>query len=149
MPRFIDWIRNGSTKDTAPINRYEGFTSNGAVVLRDRRGTSKAEIPDIDTKFEQWVAESGGIRTAGLFNANAKLSIQSLPACPLVRALLCAPVRACYEPPAARGGRYFTKLRFPLEFLRRCREASRRREANYGAGIGFDHATLAQRSAHF
>ena len=61
MPRFIDWIRNGSTKDTAPINRYEGFTSNGAVVLCDRRETSKAEIPDIDTKFEQWVAESGGI----------------------------------------------------------------------------------------
>ena len=50
MPRFIDWIRNGSTKDTAPVNRYEGFTSNGAVVLRDRRGTSKAEIPDVDTK---------------------------------------------------------------------------------------------------
>ena len=28
------------------------FQSNGAVVLRDRRGTSKAEIPDVDQKSE-------------------------------------------------------------------------------------------------
>jgi hypothetical protein len=31
-------------KDTAPVNRYEGFQSNAAVVLRDHLGTSKAEI---------------------------------------------------------------------------------------------------------
>jgi hypothetical protein len=53
MPRYIDLIRNGSTKDTLPVNRYEGFQANGAVVLRDRRNTSKAaEIPDIDLKSE-------------------------------------------------------------------------------------------------
>jgi hypothetical protein len=25
-------------KDTVPVNRYEGFTERGEVVLRDRRG---------------------------------------------------------------------------------------------------------------
>jgi hypothetical protein len=40
----------GSTKDTAPVNSYEGFTGRGEVVLRDRRGTVKAEIPDVSTK---------------------------------------------------------------------------------------------------
>jgi hypothetical protein len=37
-------------KDTAPVNRYKGFQGNGAVVLRDRLGTQKAAIPDVDTK---------------------------------------------------------------------------------------------------
>ena len=50
MPRFFEWIRNGSTKDIGPVNELVGFQSNGAVVLRDRRGTLKAEIPDIDSK---------------------------------------------------------------------------------------------------
>jgi HK97 family phage portal protein len=52
MPRFFDWLRNGYTKDTLPVNSYEGFHSNGAVVLRDRRGTLKSEIPDVSTKAE-------------------------------------------------------------------------------------------------
>lgn len=39
-----------SQKDTAPVNSYEGFQANGAVVLRDRRGTAKAEIPEVDEK---------------------------------------------------------------------------------------------------
>jgi hypothetical protein len=34
------------------VNSYEGFQSNGAVVLRDRRSTTKAEIPDVDLKSE-------------------------------------------------------------------------------------------------
>jgi len=50
MPRFLEWLRDGSTKDTVAVNRYEGFQANGAVVLRDRRGTLKAEIPEADTK---------------------------------------------------------------------------------------------------
>ena len=53
MPDFVTRILNGARrKDTAPINSYEGFQANGAVVLRDRRGTTKAEIPDIDLKSE-------------------------------------------------------------------------------------------------
>jgi hypothetical protein len=55
MPDFLTRARDfltGDQKDTAPVNRYEGFTANCAVVLRDRRGTSKAEIPDIDLKSE-------------------------------------------------------------------------------------------------
>ncbi len=55
MPRFARVVREFLTidqKDTAPVNSYEGFQSNGAVVLRDRRGTAKAEIPDVDLKSE-------------------------------------------------------------------------------------------------
>jgi HK97 family phage portal protein len=54
MPRFISNIfsrtTNPNTSETAPLNRYEGFNSNGAIILRDRRGTLKAEIPDVDIK---------------------------------------------------------------------------------------------------
>jgi hypothetical protein len=55
MPDFLRAIGDEfksrlGQKDTAPVNRYEGFQGNGADVLRDRRGTSKAEIPDVDEK---------------------------------------------------------------------------------------------------
>lgn len=45
MPDFLRSIFSSSKKDTAPLNRYEGFTSSGAVIMRDRRGTLKAEYP--------------------------------------------------------------------------------------------------------
>jgi HK97 family phage portal protein len=45
--RLVDYA---SQKDTTPVNRFEGFTSSGAVVLRDRRGTRRAEIPTADEK---------------------------------------------------------------------------------------------------
>src|SRR5258708_3750915 len=48
MPEFLRGIFRA--KDTAPVNRYEGFTAAGAVVIRDRRGTPKAEVPDADAK---------------------------------------------------------------------------------------------------
>jgi HK97 family phage portal protein len=55
MPNFIRAIGDEfksrlSQKDTASVNSYEGFQGNGAVVLRDRRGTAKAEIPEITEK---------------------------------------------------------------------------------------------------
>jgi HK97 family phage portal protein len=55
MPRILRAIGDElqsrlGRKDTAPVNTYEGFQGNGAVVLRDRRGTRKAEIPDADAK---------------------------------------------------------------------------------------------------
>jgi hypothetical protein len=34
-------------KNTQPLNRYEGFKGDGAVVVRDRRGAAKAEIPNV------------------------------------------------------------------------------------------------------
>jgi hypothetical protein len=40
------------TKDTLPVNRYDGFTDTGAVVLRDQGGMRKAEIPDVTTRAE-------------------------------------------------------------------------------------------------
>jgi len=51
MPRFLRAIGLGR-KDTAPVNRYEGFTDRGEVVLRDRRGTRKAEVPEVNLKSE-------------------------------------------------------------------------------------------------
>lgn len=50
MPEFLRGIFRA--KDTAPLNHYEGFNESGAVVLRDRRGTRKAEIPAVDLKSE-------------------------------------------------------------------------------------------------
>jgi hypothetical protein len=50
MPRFLRSFFGADQKDTLPVNRYEGFQGNGAVVLRDRRGTAKAEIPEADAK---------------------------------------------------------------------------------------------------
>ena len=37
-------------KDILPVNRYEGFQSDAAVVLSDRRGTVKAEMPEAEGK---------------------------------------------------------------------------------------------------
>jgi phage portal protein BeeE len=39
-----------SRKDAGTVNEFVGFTSRGEVVLRDRRGTVKAEIPQADEK---------------------------------------------------------------------------------------------------
>jgi hypothetical protein len=50
MPGFLRALNPFSRKDTAQVNRYEGFTGNGRIVMRDRRGTVKAEVPDADTK---------------------------------------------------------------------------------------------------
>jgi hypothetical protein len=50
MPRFLRSFFGADQKDTLPVNRYEGFQGNGAVVLRDRRGAAKAEIPEADAK---------------------------------------------------------------------------------------------------
>jgi hypothetical protein len=48
MPEFLRGVFR--RKDTASVNQYEGFQSNGAVALRDRRGTVKANFPGADTK---------------------------------------------------------------------------------------------------
>jgi Phage portal protein len=41
-----------SRKDTGSVNEFVGFHGNGAVVVRDRRGTLKAEIPNVSEKSE-------------------------------------------------------------------------------------------------
>jgi hypothetical protein len=57
MPRIFRAIgdelnQRFNRKNTAPVNELVGFQGNGAVVIRDRRGTLKAEIPDISAKSE-------------------------------------------------------------------------------------------------
>src|SRR5580698_5425327 len=49
MPRFLSNIL--SRKDTAPVNRCEGFQRNGAVVQRDRRRTVNAGFPDAEIRM--------------------------------------------------------------------------------------------------
>ena len=51
MPRFLRSIADFiDQKETLLVNRVEGFKENGAVILRDRRGTAKAEIPSAAEK---------------------------------------------------------------------------------------------------
>src|ERR1700704_1076210 len=50
MPQFLRAIADRWEKNTQPLNRYEGFKQDGAVILRDRRGTAKAEIPNVSEK---------------------------------------------------------------------------------------------------
>jgi hypothetical protein len=57
MPRIFRAIGDEfnyrfNNKSGASCNEFVGFQGNGAVVVRDRRGTGKAEIPDISEKFE-------------------------------------------------------------------------------------------------
>jgi hypothetical protein len=55
MPRILSAIGDEfnsrlGRKNTASVNRYEGFQANGSVILQDRRGTAKVEIPEADEK---------------------------------------------------------------------------------------------------
>src|SRR5258707_14575394 len=50
MPTFFRALADRLEKNTQPLNRYEGFKGDGAVILRDRRGTAKAEIPNVSEK---------------------------------------------------------------------------------------------------
>jgi HK97 family phage portal protein len=50
LNRIFTRSDNPHGTSSASSNRYEGFNSAGAIVLRDRRGTSKAEIPEVDEK---------------------------------------------------------------------------------------------------
>ena len=52
MPKWISEVyqRVANSGGTAPINRYEGFTPDGRIVLSDSRGTHKAGIPEADEK---------------------------------------------------------------------------------------------------
>src|SRR5512135_1639748 len=52
MPNFINRILGRDEKSTLPLNAYEGFKTDGSIVLRDRRGTRRAEIPNVDLKSE-------------------------------------------------------------------------------------------------
>src|SRR5580692_7628007 len=57
MPRFFRAIGDElssrlNRKNAASGNEFVGFQSDGAVVLRDRRGTLKAEIPNVSEKSE-------------------------------------------------------------------------------------------------
>jgi hypothetical protein len=53
MPEFLKAVRRFVTtdqKDTAPVNSFQGFQGNGAIVVCDRRGTLKSEIPEVTGK---------------------------------------------------------------------------------------------------
>jgi hypothetical protein len=48
LTRIFTRTANPHSSETATLNRYEGFTASGGIMLRDRRGTLKGEIPDTD-----------------------------------------------------------------------------------------------------
>src|SRR3984893_4513766 len=82
MPEFFKRFL-ASQKDTLPVNHYEGFNDNGAVVLRDRRGTRKAEIPNVDLKSET-LGDERSLRRAlseyvDHFHAERKRCSRSVP----------------------------------------------------------------------
>ena len=57
MAGFFDAIADEfnsrfNRKNAASGNEFVGFQRNGAVVIRDRRGTLKAEIPNVSEKAE-------------------------------------------------------------------------------------------------
>jgi hypothetical protein len=57
MPRIFHAIGDGfnhsfCVKNTTLVNEFVGFQGGGAVAIRDRRGTLKAEIPAISEKSE-------------------------------------------------------------------------------------------------
>ena len=57
MPRLLraigdEFNQRFSRKDTVPVNKLVGLHADGAVVLRDRNSTLKAEIPNISEKSE-------------------------------------------------------------------------------------------------
>jgi hypothetical protein len=57
MPRIVraigdEFNHRFDRKDNASANEFVGFQPNGAVVVRDRRGTLKAEIPNVSEKAE-------------------------------------------------------------------------------------------------
>jgi hypothetical protein len=57
MPRIFraigdEFNHRFSRKDADSVNEFVGFQPNGAVVIRDRRGTLKAEIPNVGRKSE-------------------------------------------------------------------------------------------------
>lgn len=56
MPEFLSRIFTraapSSSGGIAPVNTFEGITSTGHVVVRDRRGSRRAQIPNVDAKSE-------------------------------------------------------------------------------------------------
>jgi HK97 family phage portal protein len=80
MPRIFraigDELSNRfSTKNAAAGNEFVGFQSSGAVVLRDRRGTLKAEIPQADEK-----GFSGGSDPLAIYKPNGSKNIDAAKA---------------------------------------------------------------------
>jgi HK97 family phage portal protein len=51
MSKFTDLIF-GKSQEPARLNTYEGFTGDGAVVMRDHRNTRKAVFPGVGEKSE-------------------------------------------------------------------------------------------------
>ena len=63
MPQFFRALADRLKKNTQPLNRYEGFKGDGAVILRDRRGTAKAEIPNVSEKANGGTLSEDGLVT--------------------------------------------------------------------------------------
>ena len=93
MPRIFraigdEFNHRFSVKNTAPVNTFEGFNSRGEIIVRDRRGTLKAELPNVTEKSETLGSDLLAIyKPSGSKSDMQKLS--TLQASPFE----CAPLR--------------------------------------------------------
>jgi hypothetical protein len=63
MPRIVraigdEFNQRFNRKNAQSGNEFVGFQANGSVVVRDRRGTQKAEIPNVSEKSETLGSDS-------------------------------------------------------------------------------------------
>jgi hypothetical protein len=114
MPRFLSGIftrtQNPHTTTTEPLHRYEGFTPDGRIVLSDRRGTRKAEIPDVSTKSETLSDDPLAIYNRKFFITGAQVGLYIQTDTNVDGSLPCrldikAGRSAHRPPPEAPGGR--------------------------------------------
>ena len=69
--------RRFSLKEAGSVNGFVGFQGNGAVVLRDRRGTVKAEIPTVEEKGFSGNDPLAIYKPAGSENVDAAKAMQN------------------------------------------------------------------------
>lgn len=75
MDRFLNAIgwktQNPNSSGDVSLNKVDGFKSNGAVVLSDKRGTQKSEIPNVSEK----ASYSGGDDPLAIYKPTGAKSV--------------------------------------------------------------------------
>jgi hypothetical protein len=64
----VSELTTAASKNAVPVKRYKGFTSTGAVVLRDRCGTPKAEIPTRTLPLDVILGHDSNLHAGVLLN---------------------------------------------------------------------------------
>jgi len=133
MPRIFraigdEFNHRFSRKDNASANEFVGFQGNGAVVVRDRRGTLKAEIPNVDEKSQTLGGDSLAIyKPSGSKSVDAAKAMSSFTGWAFTAVNAIASEFANIKFPALPNRRRrLTGVRRPPAF-----DASRRRQREH------------------